>query len=374
MEDFALGTFLARWYPTMRHNLAASESETWRVPELLALASPDDLARWDDLGLGYTDPNGAEWLRTRIAEGYEQIDATHIIACAGAQEAFNLTLRALLTLDDHAIIILPAYQPCEMAMSNLCATTGIALDATQGWALDIDAIKAAIRPNTRLILINFPNNPTGKLIDADAFDALIALCREHGLWLINDEVYRLIDRDPTQRLPCVADAYELGISIDAVSKSMGLPGLRVGWLASKDKNLIAHVNSLKCRESLCLSAPSEVLAHIALGAADALLSRNREIARSNLEVLDAFMQDHADRVSWHRSEGGVVGYIRYHGDVETFATNLARDTGTLVLPASVWASRLAELPTDHFRVGFGKLSFTEGIARLSFALSQRLAA
>ena len=356
MPEYALGAFLARWYPTTRHDLAASESETWNVPDLLALAQPDDEQRWQELHLGYTNPRGAHWLRERIAQGYDRIDADHIINFAGAQEALGLTLRALLGWDDHAIIVLPAYQPSEVALTVLCETTGVALGAAQGWMLDLECIEAAIRPNTRVILINFPNNPTGKLISRGVLDDLIAICRRHGIWLVNDEVYRLIDRNPAHRLPCVADAYERGVSIDALSKSMGLPGLRVGWMACRDSQVVERSNQLKQIASQCLSAPSEVLAHIALGAAETLLARNRAIAARNLIELERLLSDHEAQFDWVRPDGGVGGYIRYcgSGGVEAFATRLAREAGVLVLPSSVWRSSLATLPDDRFRVGFGR--------------------
>eukprot|EP01037_Dinobryon_pediforme_P001953 gene1952-1986_t len=372
MAEYALGAFLARWYPTTTHDLAASESETWSVPELLSLARPEDRARWETLSLGYTDPRGAVWLRERITEGYDRIDADHIVSFAGAQEALGLALRALVGHEDHAIIVLPAYQPSEVALTSLCETTAVALDDRQAWALDLDRIEAAIRPNTRLLLVNFPNNPTGKLISRGLFEDLISICRRHGIWLVNDEVYRLIDRNPAHRLPCVADAYERGISIDALSKSMGLPGLRVGWLACRDASVIARATELKQIASLCLAAPSEVLAHIAIGASETLLTRNRAIATRNLIELDRLLADHEAELDWVRPDGGVVGYVRYRGriGVEAFATTLAREAGVLVLPASVWRSALAPLPEDRFRIGFGRANCPAAYDAMRVALQR----
>jgi aspartate/methionine/tyrosine aminotransferase len=370
MAEYALGAFLARWYPSTRHDLAASESETWQVRELLAMASAEDRARWDELDLRYTDPRGAAWLRERIATRYDSKASDEIVCFAGAQEALGLTLRALAGPDDHAIMILPTYQPSEIALTSLCATTGVALDANRAWELDLDRVALAIRPNTKLILINFPNNPTGKLISAARFAELISLCRKHGLWLVNDEVYREIDRDPARRLPPVANAYERGVSIDALSKGYGLPGLRVGWMACQDKALLRKATELKQIASLCLAAPSEVLAHVALGVADTLLGRNRRIADSNLAVLHSFLAEHPHLFDWHEPEGGVVGYVRYRGQdgVEAFTTRMARDAGVLVLPSSVWCSSLCPLPTDRFRIGFGRQGTAAGIAEMNRAL------
>jgi aspartate/methionine/tyrosine aminotransferase len=370
-RDYPLGAFLERWYPVTRHELAASESETWQVAELLQMARPEDLARWDGLSLGYTDPCGAGWLRHSIAESYAGIGLDQVIAFAGAQEALAMALQALVGPGDHAIMVLPAYQPSERALTALCETTGLALDPSRGWALDLDRLERTIRPNTRLVLANIPNNPTGKLISPQDFAALIALCERHGLWLVNDEVYRLIDRDPTRRLPCVADCYARGVSIDAMSKGFGLPGLRVGWMACRDPGLLRRVARLKQTASMCLSGPSEVLAQIALGVRHHLLARNRAIATANLAGLDRFMAQHAELFDWHRPEAGVVGYVRYRGPdgVERFTSRMARQAGVLVLPSSVWRSALADLPEDRFRIGFGRRGCAEALAALAAALT-----
>ena len=376
MSDYPLGRFLSRWYPHTRHELAASESETWHLPELLSLASEATAARWRDLGFGYTDPCGSHSLRSAIAGLYERMDAEQIIAFAGAQEALGVVLRGLVGPGDHAVLVLPCYQPSEMALTGLCETTGVALEAARGWELDLERVAAAIRPNTRLVLVNFPNNPTGKLLSAEAFAGLISLCCRHGLWLVNDEVYRLIDRDARLRLPCVADVYERGVSIDAVSKSHGLPGLRVGWMACGDVGLRARVATLKQTASLCLAGPSEVLAEMALGAGAVMLARNRAIAAENLASVERFLADHAGLFSWDRPEGGVVGYVRYHGadGVEWFAERMAQQLGVLVLPASVWRSALLPLPEDHFRIGFGRRGSAACLSALSFSLSESVAA
>ncbi len=376
MTDYPLGRVLSRWYPCTRHALAASDSETWQRGELLSLADPEDLARWEGMQFGYTDPCGSDRLRAGIAGLYAGLRADDVIAFAGAQEALAVVLRTLLGRDDHAIVVVPCYQPSELAVTELCAATGVALEAADGWALDLARVEAAIQPNTRLLLLNLPNNPTGKLISPAAFDGLIALCRRHGLWLVNDEVYRLIDRNPAVRLPCVAEAYERGVSIDAVSKSHGLPGLRVGWMACRDAGLRARVATRKQTASLCLAAPSELLAGMALAASDRLLARNRRIADEALAAVDAFLAEQSGLFSWHRPEGGVVGYVRYHGadGVEWFAARMARERGVLVLPASVWRSALADLPCDHFRLGFGRRGSTACITMLREALADPVTA
>ncbi len=371
MNDYAMADFMAKWAAGTRHELAASDSETWRISDLLGLASAEDRAQFNAMPLGYTEPRGAEYLRARIAETYRGVDAGAVIVTQGAQEALALAFAALLAPDDHAILLLPNYPPTEHELMQHCAVTGIALDAGQRWALDLAQVAAAIQPNTRVLVANFPNNPTGKLLSPAQFDDLVGLCRQHGIVLINDEVYRLIDRDPHRRLPCVAEIYERGISVDALSKSLGLPGLRIGWLATRDARLRARIARAQQWRSSCPAGPSEMLAHLALGVRDLLLARNRALALGNLVGVEAFLARNAQRFDWTRPEGSVVGYVRYHGHegVETYAAKLAREQRVLIFPASIWRSDLAALPDDHFRLGFGRRDCLTALTALDQAAS-----
>jgi len=261
-------------------------------------------------------------------------------------------------------VVVPNYQSAETIPIDLCAVSGVPLDPQRGWTLDIGAVESALRPNTKLISINFPNNPTGKILERDRFDALVELCRRRGLWLFSDEVYRLIERDPKRRLPQAADLYERGLSLNVMSKAYGLPGLRLGWIACRDGALLRRMERIKHYLSICNAAPAEVLARIALKARDRILGRNRELAAHNLGLLGAFFGEHRDRFDWYLPDGSVVGYPRYRGPegVEAFATRLVETSGVLLLPASIYRSELLPGPPDRFRIGYGRAGMAEGLA------------
>jgi aspartate/methionine/tyrosine aminotransferase len=355
---FALAGFLARWHGAVRFDLSASESETLPLSGLLALAEEEDLRRWERLGLGYADPQGAPWLRRTIASRYRDLDAEEVLCCAGAQEAVSCTMRALLQPGDHAVVVVPIYQPSEAAVTGIAAATGVPLEEGRdgAWHLDVGRVAQAIRPETRLILMNVPNSPTGAVLDAETLQALVALCRRHGLWLVNDEVYRHGETDPATRLPPVVDLYERGVSIEAVSKSFGLPGLRTGWVAARDPALLARIQLAKSMLSSCLTGPGEVLAHIALQAGDRILARNRAIGRANRQAWQAFRQRHADYFDEDASAMAAFAFPRYRGaeGADRFVADLARRSGILLLPSSLWRSPLAEVPLDRFRIGLGR--------------------
>ncbi|MEY2882316.1 MAG: hypothetical protein RL490_40 [Pseudomonadota bacterium] len=364
MRNFALEVYFSKWEFAAKYHLTASDAQSMALSELLALASPEDRARFDALHLGYTETFGSRPLRETIAGTYDNIAADDLLCFAGAEEGIYVAMRVLLRPEDHAIVITPNYQAAETIPLSICAVTGVALDAGAGWALDIDKVRSALRPNTRLVSICFPNNPTGAIPPRATFDALVELCRAHGLWLFSDEVYRLIERDPATRLPQVADVYERGVSLNVMSKSYGLPGLRIGWLACRDRTFLAAAERYKHYLSICNAGPSELLAEIALKARDTILTRNRTLVWSNLALLDDFFAGFPDLFDWRHPDGSCVAFIRYRGadGVEAFCEQLVAETGVLLLPASIYRSELGPVPADHFRIGFGRSNMADALA------------
>ncbi len=288
IRDFALEVFFSKWEFAAKFNLAGSDCENMSLAELLALAGTEDRAAYDTLSLGYTQTFGAPALRAEIARTYDSVQPEDLLCFAGAEEAIYVAMRVLLDRGDHAVVITPNYQAAETLPLSICEVTGVPLDIERNWELDIERLRAAIKPNTKLISINFPNNPTGKIIPHATFDAIVELCRSRGLWLFSDEVYRLIERDAAMRLPQAVDAYERGISLNVMSKAYGLAGLRIGWLACKERATLVRFERYKHFLSICNSATSEVLAQIALKARDRILARNRQVIDGNLAVLNRF--------------------------------------------------------------------------------------
>lgn len=364
LPDFRLETYFSRWEFTARHHLTASDVQTMTLSELLALADDRDRAAFENLSLGYTQTYGDPALREVIARTYERADAADVICFAGAEEALYLAMNVLLGAGDHAVVVTPNYQAAETVPLALCEVTGVALDPGRDWALDLDQVKAAIRPNTRVVSVNFPNNPTGKVISTADFTELARLCDERGIHLFSDEVYRGLERDPARTLPQAADLSEHALSLNVTSKSLGLPGLRIGWITCRDRKLLSRLERAKHYTTICNSAPSEVLARIALKARTTILDRNRALIAANLPLFDAFFAEFADLFEWQAPDGGCVAYPRYLGPegVEEFCTRLVEEAGVLLLPAGIYRSELTPTPTDRFRIGVGRADSEEGLA------------
>jgi aspartate/methionine/tyrosine aminotransferase len=366
LRPFALEVFFSKWEFTARHHLCASDMQSMTLTELLGMADAADRAAWDALYLGYTESWGSPGLRETIAGTYDGVAASEVLTFVGAEEGIFAAMHALLGPEDHAITVIPNYQSVESVPLSICETTGIALDGSRAWEFDLGAVRDAIRPNTRVICINFPHNPTGKVISRAALQDLIAICRERGIYLFSDEAYRLIERRPEMTLPQVADIYERGISLGVMSKAYGLPGIRVGWVACRDTRVLGRMEQMKHYTSICGAAPSELLAQIALKARAGILAQNRALISRNLVLLEAFFAEHLDLFAWYLPDGGCIGFPRYLGrdGVEEFARRLVEECGVLLLPASVYRSDLGATPVDRFRIGYGRANMEQGLKAL----------
>ena len=202
------------------------------------------------------------------------------------------------------------YQSHETLPVAICDATGIPLDAEDGWSLDIDRVADAVRSNTRLITINFPHNPTGAILPLDRYQALIELCRQHGIYILHDEIFNGLGPTGTQHLPFIADIYERGLSLNVMSKAYGLPGLRIGWIACADSDVISKMERMKHYLSICNSGPSERLAKIALNNRAKLLGRNCSIIDENLPKWDAFFECYPDLFDWRHPVMGPAWHFQ----------------------------------------------------------------
>lgn len=342
-------------------SLCSSDMESYTVTELLAMADAETLQLWNTLSLGYTQPEGLPLLRQEVSQLYQTLDANQILMFAGAEEGIYCAAHALLSSSDHAIVVTPCYQSLEAIPSSLCQVTKIQLIESENWALDLDQIRAAIQPNTKLILINFPHNPTGKLIDRTTFFELIEIARQQGAYLFSDEVYRLLELDERDRLPTMADSYEKGLSLSVMSKAFGLAGLRIGWLATRDRNLLKQMENIKYYLSICNSAPSEILSLIALRTRDQILDRNHQLMQTNLKRMDAFFEQYQDWFSWNRPQGGCTGFAKLLADypIYDFADRLLQEAGVLILPGDVY-----DWSGNHFRISYGRRNMPEALEQL----------
>jgi aspartate/methionine/tyrosine aminotransferase len=368
IAEFALERYFARWEFAARYLLCASDVQGYPMGELLALADDETRALWEDLRLGYTESTGHPLLRREIASLYDSVDPDDVLTFAGAEEGIFCLVNVLVGPGDHVIATWPGYQSLyEVARAAGADVTLHVLRDDADWALDLDLLRRQLTPMTRFIVINAPHNPTGMLPDRATFDGLVAIAEESGAHLLVDEVYRDLEFDAAARLPAAVDATRRGISLGVMSKSLAMAGLRIGWLASRDRDLLARVAAFKDYTTICSSGPSEILAIIGLRARDQVLARSRGIVMGNVARLDDFFARWPDAFSWVRPRGGSIGYplLTVPGvGLDGWAARLVEEEGVLLLPGSQFGD-----PGNRFRIGFGREDLPEALGRLeAFAL------
>lgn len=341
--------------------MGSSDAESFSLQEILALADDETRSIWETLRLGYTEVQGSPLLRNEIAHLYPGLQADNILCFAGGEEAIFCTFLALLNKETHAIVVTPCYQSLHtLALSFAGSVTTIALDEAQGWKLDLDKVKDAIRPNTTLIIFNFPNNPTGALLNEDEVQNLIDIASSHDIYIFSDEAYRLLGRSSLTWGAPVASLYPKAISLSVMSKAFGMAGLRIGWIATQNNELLKSIEFTKHYTSICNSGLSEVVSLIALRAKDIVLKRNCEIIDNNLSILDNFFSDNHTRFSWVRPSGGCVGLVTFNiaTPIDIFAQELLDNTGVLIIPGSIF-----DIEGNTFRIGFGRKNFPEALEK-----------
>jgi aspartate/methionine/tyrosine aminotransferase len=363
IAEFDLERYFARWEFAAEHLLCASDVQGYPMADLLTLADDETRAMWDELKLGYTESTGHPLLRREIAALYETIEADEVLTFAGAEEAVFCLMNVMLGPGDHAIVTWPGYQSLyEVARAAGAEVTFHELHETDKWALDLDLLRRQVTPDTRLIVVNLPHNPTGMLPDRATFDGLVAIAAGAGAHLVVDEVYRGLEFDESDRLPSGADAIGRGVSLGVMSKAFAMAGLRIGWLASHDRELLARVAAFKDYTTICSSAPAEILAIVALRARSTVLARSRSIIATNIGLLDAFFDDWADRFAWVRPRAASIGFPRLTVPgvrIDDWAAALVESEGVLLLPGSQFGH-----PGNHFRLGFGRTDLPEALERL----------
>ncbi len=344
MRPFFLERYFDRYEFQTQYTLCSSDIEPLSLKQLLQMAEADTLELWEGLSLGYTNASGHPLLLDEITRLYERIKTDELLVCA-PEEGIYLTIRSIIGEGDHMVVTFPGYQ----SLYEIAAASGGLIDRWQPVENEyrIEELRALMRDDTRMIVINFPHNPTGASVSKEKLDQNVSLAKEYGCYLFSDEMYRLLEFDPSHRLPAVCDLYEKGISLAGMSKCFSLPGLRIGWLASRDVHFLKACMTYKDYTTLCNSAPSEVLAIIGLQAKGHLLERNMRLLKANLSLQRRFFSEFEDLFSWSEPVAGPVSFpkILFDMDSDQFCEELMKSKGVLLLPSSCY-----EYGTTHFRI------------------------
>ena len=355
---------LERYYTLHEHSaqysICNSECEAMTIKQLLALEKGAEDA-FQNTWLGYTETKGDAKLREDIAAIYHILKSENITVCTGAQEPIFLISQALLQSGDEVIVQSPCYQSLRSVPESIgCKVRHWNVQYQNDKPrFDLDDLKRLVSARTKAIYLNTPHNPTGFHFTRADQQTIIDLARTNNITILCDEVYRELEYRPELAIPAFADAYENGISIGVMSKSYGLPGLRIGWIACQSQDVLEKIAILKEYTTICNAAPSEFLAGVALRNRKTILDRNLQIIQNNLKCYDVFFDKFADLFSWYRPNAGTIGLVKMHFDQDdlTFANQVLQEQSVLVLPGGIY-----DYP-GYFRIGFGRKKVPEGLER-----------
>lgn len=321
------------------------------------------------LKLAYSDHLGKPELRQWIANDAGAIHPDEVLITAGAAAALFIAATSILEKEDHLIVIRPNYASnIETPRAIGCEISYCELEFEKDFAIDVETIRQLIRPNTKLISITHPHNPTGMVIPEETMKQLATLVAEHKCYLLVDETYRDLNFNS---YPLTATLHERIISVSSVSKAYGLPGLRIGWMITRDKKLFEKFLAAKEQIFVCNSILDEEIAFQFLSRKEFYFDPIKEHIRLNRQTLTEWFQTEK-RMDVMMPSGGVVCFPRVKDpgkiDLANFYNTLNQKYGTYVGPGH-WF----EMPDHYMRIGFGWPSNDEldqGLKNISRTLDE----
>jgi aspartate/methionine/tyrosine aminotransferase len=372
IEPFALERWMTAYELQVEYDITESGIFPLTVRELLALEPPAErdatLQRLLDLRLGYNEATGTLALRSQLAATYANCGPENILVTTGAIEANFLLFNVLLEPGDHVVAPYPAYQQLYSVPRALgCDVSLWQIRPETGFRYAVEELEPLIRPDTRLIVINSPHNPTGAVLSAEDLERVYEMAASVGARVLSDEAYRwLAVPGGTPPAPPAFDLGPAGISVGTLSKPFGLPGLRLGWIAAPAE-IAAACWAMRDYVSLSPGTLNDRLALLALKHRAAIIQRNTAIIQANLAAAQAWIAEHPGLLSWVPPRAGLLALLRYNLDVPSLelANRLAEKYSVMLAPGSAFG-------LEHcLRIGIGQDPpvFAAGLQRVSACLA-----
>lgn len=382
IKPFATEEFFARYEFSAPFMLSASDCESMTIAELLELHGEVSLEDFGSCPLHYTESQGGLFVREAIARSYGgdhgEVAPEHVIMLNAPQEGIYLAMSALLEPSDSVLVLTPCYDSLLQVAEQIgCRVHRLALEPDfsafpSRWHIDLDALEQALREHSpRMLIVNFPHNPTGYLPSAAQWRAIRDLTAQYGTLLFSDEMYRGLERIPGSQLlsGCQRDdeAQETHIiTLAGLSKSHGLPGLRSGWLVVPDDLSRARILAWKHYTSICAPAPVEWLTCVALEVEQKLFVRSRALIAANTGLVEEFLARHPERFSWIAPDAGSVALLNTPWeDVEQKAHWFGQELGVVALPGKFLGAGASTI-----RLGLGRHGFKEALHAFEQGVAQ----
>jgi len=370
ITPFATEHFFAKHEFSTPYQLCNSDCETVTVDELLMMADIP-VEQFGQLSLGYTESLGHPTLRKMIADTYSDADMEDVVMLGSPIEGIYLTARAALNPGDEVIVLSPAYDALINMFAHVVGEANVHkwefVPGEGEWRLELDDLKHLITPHTKMLVVNFPHNPTGYLPSQGMMNELANMVEEHRLILFCDEIYYGLVNLGISPIKSAADITKQAIVLSGLSKTYGLPGLRTGWLVVQNEELRKDITNWKFYTSICSPAPSEFLAMAAWKAREHLRAKSIAQITQNLKLAEAFFKRWPHQFTWRKPLAGSTALVGMNVlSVTDYAVEMAEKAGVLILPA-------VNLGGDdqHFRMGFGRAGFGVSLGKFEEYLREK---
>ena len=355
IENFKLERYFSKYEFETKYLLSSSDCDGYSLDYMLGCASDEEMNLWSNLKLGYTECEGSQILRKTISKFYSTCDSDNVLVAAPNEIAF-ITMNVLLNPNDHVICVSPAYQALYQVVRSIgCDLSFWEIDR-ENWHFNPDDLEKLIKKTTKLIIINFPHNPTGAYPSREELDKITEIAKNNNIYLYSDEMYYQLMLNGTRENPPICDLYEKGISLWGTSKSFGLAGLRTGWVVSHDKELLKRILAFKDYLTICTSGVTETLTLIALNNKEKFIDPNLTKIHKNIEFFEAFQKKHSDIIKYIAPKAGSVAAIELNIKEPSldFSNRLVKEEGIMTVPAEMFG-----FEGKFLRVGFGRENFLE---------------
>lgn len=361
IDSFKIEEWMNKYEHLAKYDMTTTCIDSFSLKAFFDFTS-SDFSEIIEKPLHYGDITGSERLKNNAAKLYKNKNKDNICVTLGAIGANSLVFTSLLEKDDEVISIIPTYQQHYSIPKQLgCKVKIIKLKPELNWHVDIEELEKTVTPNTKLITLNNPNNPTGSVLNDDELAQIVSIARKNGAYVLCDEVYRFLNHSENTSITSIAEIYEKGISTFSMSKTFSLAGIRIGFIVA-DSQLIEEFNHQRQYNVISISAIDDYIACLALENKEKIIARNKKIIQEGKEILLNWAKNE-EKIGLKNLEAGTTAFIYYKDDRNSydFCLDLFNDTGVLLLPGDAM-----EIP-KHCRIGYcGNINnFSEGLNKFS---------
>lgn len=364
IEPFGVEIWMNEWETRCELNLAETCVESLTISELLQLCgrNESDLSELLGLKMTYGAIEGSDRLRQAIADHYDKQSPENVIVTHGTIGANMLVHKALVERGDRVVAVVPTYQQHYSIPDSIGAEVEkLQLRQQNGFLPDLDELRRLATPETKLIALNNPNNPTGALMDREMLEHVAEIARDADAWILCDEVYRGTDQTGDGLTPSIADIYEKGISTAGMSKAFSLAGLRLGWIAAP-REIIEAVMIHRDYDTISVGMIDDHFAALALENRERVLARSHAITRGNLEILSDWVMNEP-LITWVKPKSGTTALLKYDLEITSrdLCVRLLKKTGVMFTPGSALDME------GYLRIGYANSPaiLREGLSRVS---------